>query len=769
MSVIEYVRPPLYAKQRDAIFDCYDLNGTPARYAFIEASTKAGKAQPLDALVYTPTGPKAMGRFSVGDRVLTPTGVASVVGVYPQGIRPIYRVTFSDGSSCEADGEHLWEVHGYGRSPVIVTTHELRRWPEWKFSRAWVPAVEPVSFDAQDVPLDPYLVGLLIGDGGTNGETIKFSSADHDLVESMRALLPAGHTLVHEGRADYRITAASAAAAMREAGAHIGGILKRLGLRGLAHEKRIPECYRYNAAEVRRAVLQGILDTDGFVDKHGQPCIEQTSADLAADIAEVVRSLGGTVLTRYRETNGYRDADGAFVNCRPVWRQVIRFADASWCFRLPRKRAAVRPRSKTGHRMFERIEISRFAQAQCIEIDDPRHLYLTNDLIPTHNTAGCLVWLLEQALQGRENWNYWWVAPVYGQAKIAYRRMKAGLPKELFRANEQDLTITLINGATIWFKSGEKPDNLYGDDVYAAVLDEASRMREEAWHAIRSTLTATNGPLRAIGNVKGRKNWFFRLARTAEAGAAGMSYSKLTAYDAVSGGVLKSSEIEDARRLLPEQVFRELYLAEPSDDGGNPFGLSHIAACVGPMSDAKPVAIGIDLAKSVDFTVVIGLDKHGRVCGFERWQHRPWSETTRDILALIGSTPTLVDSTGVGDPIVEELQRKKPGLVEGYTFTAGSKQKLMEGLAVAIQSRQVTYPDGPIRLELENFEYAYGRTGVKYSAPEGMHDDCVASLALAREKLRQINPVYATEGGVNIPKMSSWFSGDYFSRQDGYE
>jgi hypothetical protein len=358
-------------------------------------------------------------------------------------------------------------------------------------------------------------------------------------------------------------------------------------------------------------------------------------------------------------------------------------------------------------------------------------------------TSACIAWLFEQAAKGEDGDNYWWVAPVYAQAKIAFRRMKRGLPRELYSSDQQEMTITLSNGVMIWFKSADNPDNLYGDDVRAAVVDEASRVKEEAWHAVRSVLTATRGPLRCIGNVKGRKNWFYQLARKAEAGEVNMHYSKLTAWDAVAGGVLSRDEIEDAQKLLPEAVFRELYLAEASDDEGNPFGLKHIKACTIPqMSFKRPRAIGVDLAKKQDWTVAIGLDDDGVQCGFDRWQKVPWGETTNRLVKIIGFTDTHADSTGVGDPIVEELQKRCNFKVTGYGFTPASKQRLMEGLAMAIQSEKVRFIEGPITAELENFEYEYTRTGVRYTAPEGFHDDCVMALALAVEQYRVLFPSY---------------------------
>ena len=357
-------------------------------------------------------------------------------------------------------------------------------------------------------------------------------------------------------------------------------------------------------------------------------------------------------------------------------------------------------------------------------------------------TFGGMAWLLEQALLGKVM-NYWWVAPVYSQAHIAYARLKLNIPDDIRKSNDTDMNLTFSNGHILWCKSAEKPDSLYGEDVGAILIDEASRTREESYYACRSTLTATRGPLRAIGNVKGKRNWFYNMARKAEAGEPDMHHAKITCLDAIDSGILDAAEIEDAKRHMPEAVFNELYMAIPTEDGANPFGMQHIAACIGAISLHPAVCYGVDLAKSVDWTVIIGLDILGKVCHFERFQ-KPWTETKARIREVCGETPTLCDSTGVGDPVVEDLQRGEyigmqdfqPNF-DGYKFSRPSKQQIMEGLAVSVQQGRTTILEGPHRLEMESFEYVYTRTGVSYSAPEGMHDDCVCAHALAVSVYRE--------------------------------
>jgi hypothetical protein len=379
---------------------------------------------------------------------------------------------------------------------------------------------------------------------------------------------------------------------------------------------------------------------------------------------------------------------------------------------------------------------------QYAAICDPARFVIIEASTKSGKTVGCLLWLFAQAWNGGTG-AYWWVAPTYPVAKtVAYLRMVTMLRdadphQRIWEANESALLITLVNGARLYFKSADNPDSLFGDDVRAAVIDEATRCPEDAWTAVRSTLTATRGPCRIIGNVKGRKNWVYRLARMAEGGTPNMAYHRLTAADAVSGGILHSDEIEEARRVLPDAVFRELYFAEPTDDGSNPFGAAAIRDCIGELSSRPAVCYGIDLAKSSDHTVVCGLDESGSVCVLERWQS-DWLATRSRIVQMIQHRTAFIDSTGVGDPIVEDISRHCRG-ASGWKFTNQSKQQLMEGLASAIHGREIRYPDGWLRAELDAFGFRYTGGRVVYEAVTG-HDDGVCALALAVAAKRRNRP-----------------------------
>jgi len=185
-------------------------------------------------------------------------------------------------------------------------------------------------------------------------------------------------------------------------------------------------------------------------------------------------------------------------------------------------------------------------------------------------TYSHITWLYAKAheLEDAYNHNYWWVAPVYSQAKIAFKRLRRNLAKtKLYKFNESGLYIVCPNGAEIHFKTAEKPDNLYGEDVYACVFDEAPRARPESWYALRSTLSATEAPCKIIGNFGGISNWVHKLKEKSKKDPQ-YEYFKITCWDAVAEGILSEEEVLQAQKDLPPKIFKELYEAEASEDKG---------------------------------------------------------------------------------------------------------------------------------------------------------------------------------------------------------
>jgi len=323
--------------------------------------------------------------------------------------------------------------------------------------------------------------------------------------------------------------------------------------------------------------------------------------------------------------------------------------------------------------------------------------------------------------------------PTYKLLEGTFKEAKDILDPIIERKHDNQF-IELITGGLIEFWSLDNPNAGRSRKYKRTVIDEAAFVKAlwDAWtKSIRPTLTDLKGDAYFLSTPRG-KNDFYKLYQRGISGESGWKSWQMPTN---TNPYIDLSELEDAKRDLPEAAYNQEYLALFSDNIANPFGIEFLRKCLKPLSKEPVMVFGVDLAKSVDWTVVIGLDSLGQVCVFERWQS-DWNQTKQRIRQLITSKPTLIDSTGVGDPIFEDLRRDCSGL-EKFVFTSPSKQKIMEGLAVAIQNNKVSVLDGIMFDELESFEYVYGRTGVKYSAPEGLHDDCVCSLALAVQKLSE--------------------------------
>ena len=329
--------------------------------------------------------------------------------------------------------------------------------------------------------------------------------------------------------------------------------------------------------------------------------------------------------------------------------------------------------------------------------------------------------IISEALKGN---NVAYITPTYKLAKTFFEKL---IKIVQFEHNKSDLIIQFPNDGSVEFFTGERLDNLRGRKFHFVVVDEASFIPnlEDGWlNSIRPTLTDYKGRALFLSTPRG-KNYFYQLYCKQD---QDWESFKFTTYD---NPYIDADEVNDARRQLPEAVFEQEYMANPMENAANPFGSNFINLCTKPLSQLEPMYYGIDLAKSVDWTVIIGLDINGNVAYYNRFQ-KDWATTKETILTLDRSKPIMIDSTGVGDAITEDLQRYFQRMY-GFKYTAQSKQQLMELLASTIHKQEIGFPEGFIKSELEVFEYEYTSTGVRYNAPSGFHDDCVNALGLANK------------------------------------
>jgi phosphate starvation-inducible protein PhoH and related proteins len=409
-----YLRP-LY----DALYEMIDAEqiGRMMERGTIEVAPLAymrGRSQPYDRRVLTPDGFRQIGSLRVGDLVIGSDGLPTpVLGVYPQGRREVFRVATQDGASTLCCAEHLWAVstasdRRRGRPHRVLETRQMVG--QLRVARAHrfeLPLVSrPVELQPQPVPMDPYALGLLLGDGClTTSTTPSFTTADPELAVALEGTLE-GIELRRTTETDY---------VLRHTAGHRGGVivvnpvtatLRDLGLAGTrSNTKFVPERYLHNSAEVRLGVLQGLLDSDGGpVTQQKRTCRIQygtSSPRLRDDVVFLVRSLGGVAYWRARPAAGRApgNARGREVHDRSdAYVLDIRLPEGIEPFRLRRKREVYR-RSGGGRpmRFIDSIEPAGEAETLCIQVAAADSLYVTDDFIVTHNTLNDSFIVLDEA------------------------------------------------------------------------------------------------------------------------------------------------------------------------------------------------------------------------------------------------------------------------------------------------------------------------------------------------------------------------------------
>lgn len=346
-----------------------------------------------------------------------------------------------------------------------------------------------------------------------------------------------------------------------------------------------------------------------------------------------------------------------------------------------------------------------------------------------------------------------WFAPTYKLLSDAWREIYRRSASVIVRSNKQEMRLEFPTGGAIDFWSLDDPDAGRGRKYALVIIDEAAKARHlsEAWpHAIRPTLTDYRGSAWFLSTPKGR-NYFhelFTLARHSDDWSAHQMPTSTNPY-------ISPEELEAARRELPALVWAQEYEAQFIDAEGGVFRdavLDAAFALEGP-EDPKQghrYIAGVDLARTVDYTDVRILDvteMPARLVAHQRWQGTSWTVTVERIVGLLKryNAHARIDATGVGDPVFEALHKRWPRL-EAIKFSPQVKTELVENLLIRLEQGEILLYDADgdvLDMELRAFKAEQLPSGhIRYSAPDGMHDDSVMALALAAYRMTPRRSVF---------------------------
>lgn len=381
----------------------------PSHMVVIAGRPAMGKAQPLDARVKTAAGWKAMGELKFGDELASVDGAPSrVTGLFPQGRKTIYRVTFSDGRAAESCAEHLWRVHYRSwERPRVLSTAQIAAMLERKRyrGRLWVDHCSGHFGHAEPLPVDAWVLGALLGAGNLRGGSARFSTASLDMLIDVQVRLGAACVLKAAGGYNWRVVQRADHRRPGRCGVWPNPLKESLVALGLwdvpGEAKFVPEIYKTANRQERLGVLRGLLDTDGWVERWGSIRFSSASERLARDVVDLVRSLGGWASISSKETRyTYRGEKKAG---RRSWVVNIYHPQPKELFSVPAKiaRASAAPRRRKMP-VISGISVSREAEAQCIAVSHPDRLYITDDYVVTHNTALATSIALNVAMQEEE-------------------------------------------------------------------------------------------------------------------------------------------------------------------------------------------------------------------------------------------------------------------------------------------------------------------------------------------------------------------------------
>lgn len=377
---------------------------------YAELSSRGrGKAHPYDEFVYTTTGTKKWGDIQIGDYVYGDDGKPTkVIDIPFDDICPIYEITLANGRKVKCSEGHLWKVKSHCRNSkefIIISTKELLQlYKRPRNNKAGykldctIPIHSAVEFEHKSTKVDPYVFGLLLGDGcfripNCNSKTY-FTSSDEDF-ETYKKYIPYNWIKYNNTKCGYNLNIP-----------HFKDVLESYGLYfKKSEEKFIPEEYKINSIDVRINLLKGILDSDGTVTPEGKIEIVITSKKLIDDIKWICDSLGINYTKERIKHTFYYDKNHNKKPCLDAYRLSI-FSNIP-LFNLPRKLEIWNNKPKTNYALSKykgskitNIEYIGEQKAKCITVDNESHCYLINNFITTHNSFYAAAMLAKRFILG---------------------------------------------------------------------------------------------------------------------------------------------------------------------------------------------------------------------------------------------------------------------------------------------------------------------------------------------------------------------------------
>jgi hypothetical protein len=665
----------------------------------------AGKALLTRTSIPTPTGWMTMGDLRVGDQVLSEQGVpCNVVSVSPRWWGDTWRVSFSDGSSLVTHGNHEWKAIDVNRRPMgvgdwrdhwdstfLVTTRHMAETLRTTCGQLrWrIPTTRPLSAPEAPLPIDPYLLGLWLGDGNTRDGRLTLNSED----------LPEFEQWIGESHRNQEQRGCWSV--------WVKGLHKALRLNGLLNHKHIPMAYLRASEAQRRALVQGLMDSDGFHTRSSDG-IDLCNKQLALDVCELFRSLGLVV----RMAEGDAKLYGRVTSTR--YRIAVRFDQCP--FRLSRYTDTWTSRGSQASRHTGRtiVDVQRVSDEEtvCITVDSPSHLFLAgDDFIPTHNTTTVSLAVIWFALT-RDAAGVDWKCPTTAGA---WRQLEQYLWPEIHRwarclrwdvigrppfKRQELLRLNLnLRFGSAFAVASDIPANIEGvhADAVLYVFDESKAVTDATFDAAEGAFSGTGEAFALASSTPGEPVGRFYAIHARKPGMEDWTPMHVTLAAALKAGRVAQSWVDQRglqwgteSALYANRVLGEFHSAD--EDGVIP--LSWIEAAVERWyahseeydnvqlgSTVLVDRVGMDVARFGGDETIASLWHEDRCLELRKWRMEDTAATTGHLVAILRANPNcsaIVDTDGLGAGVTDHA-RDQGFTVEAFHAAARTDKKDSSG------------------------------------------------------------------------------------------